>query len=208
MNRGLLKQFFKENTTQSDIPSAAALAHFYLSIQDNPEANEKLRAVMDETIFSEQPGRKAKVFEERHEIEAVATCEQIIRLMRRHTDPMNQHVLVNRALMFEDEIVPELTRMLKMSLNTGFIETAIRVLAKSKKDISDELIRDFDDIRYPYAQSMVLVVLGYKADEAYVAWLIDKYDKLKRLYPDQSYCEGAYYALCEIDNRFPSSVMT
>jgi len=201
VSRELLKQFFKDNTTQMDIPTAAGLAHFSLALQDNPEAHEKLRAFMDETIFSEQPGREAEVFEERREIEAAQTCEQVIRLMRRHTDPMNQHILINRALAFEDEIIPELVRMLKTSLNVSFIETAIRVLAKSKKDISDELIQDFDSIRYPYAQSMLLVVLGYKADETHTAWFIDRYKELKRLYPDQSYCEGAYYALCEINHR-------
>ena len=202
MNKKILEQFFKENTIQSDMPTAPALAHFYLALEGDPQANEKVRAVLDEAVFNEQPEREALVFAERREIEAITTCEQVIRVMRRHTDPMNQHILVSKALAFEDEMVPELIRMLKTSMNTGFVETAIRVLAKSEHDIADELIDIFDDMRYPYAQSMVLVVLGYKADETCAAWLIDKYKKLKRLYPNESYCEGAYYALCEIDSRF------
>jgi len=202
VNKRLLDQFFKENTLESDGPTAPALAHFYLRLEGDPEASERIRAVMDEAILGEQPGREATMLAERRGIEAAETCERIIRLMRRDTDPMNLHILVGKALAFKDEIVPELIRMLKTSMNDGFIETAIRILTRSEMDIAGELIENYDDMRSPYAQSMVLVVLGYIADETCVAWLIDQHKKLKRLYPIESYCEGAYYALCEIDSRF------
>jgi len=202
MNNKLLKQFFKENPVESDTPTAPAFAHFNLSLESNPKAREELLALMSEEIFDEQPGRKADMLAERHEIEAITTCEQTLRQMRRHIDPLNQHILVDKAFAFEDEIIPEIIRMLKTSMNSPFIETAIRVLAKSEKDIAQPLINIYKDMRSPYAQSMVLVVLGYKVDETCIAWLIDQYKKLKRLYPDESYCEGAYYALVEIENRF------
>lgn len=202
MYKKLLKQFFKENTTESDMPTAPALAHFHLSLDSNPEANEQIRAVMNEAIFSEQPGRQAEVMAERREIEAAETCEQVLRWMRRNTDTMNQHILVQKALLLEEEIVPELIRMLQTSHNTGFIETAIRVLAGSQADVAEALISQFAATRNPYAQAMTLVALGFKAGEARIPWLIDAYQKLKRLYPEESHCEGAYYALVEMDNRF------
>ncbi|MCL2812935.1 MAG: hypothetical protein FWD25_13745 [Clostridia bacterium] len=40
------------------------------------------------------------------------------------------------------------------------------------------LIEIFPDMRYPYAQAMVLVVLGYKADQAHIPWFIDQYKNL------------------------------
>ena len=57
-------------------------------------------------------------------------------------------------------------------------------------------------MRSPYAQSMVLVMLGFKADEKYVPWFIEQYNDLKRLYPNESYSEGAYYGLVQIESRF------
>ena len=69
-------------------------------------------------------------------------------------------------------------------------------------DIADELLNYFDDIRCPYAQSVVLLTLGFKADETHIPWLIDKYHHMKSLYPNETYCEGAYYALYEIETRF------
>jgi len=59
-----------------------------------------------------------------------------------------------------------------------------------------------DAARDPYAQTMILVALGFKADETAVPWLIEKYSTLKRQYPNKAYCDGAYYVLCEIENRF------
>lgn len=202
MYKKLLDQFFQKNTLQSELPTAPALAHFYISLEKNPQDNEEIREIMNEVVFEDQPGRKEEALAEQHEIESVTTSDQLLRFMRRHTDPVNQHILVNKAMEFEDEIVSQIIRMLKTSLNEGFIETAIRILAKSEQDVAGKLIKYYDDIRLPYAQSMVLVLLGFKADEAEIPWLIEQYEKLKRLYPDESHCEGAYYALCEIGGRF------
>lgn len=205
MSRKLLEQFFKENTVMSEVPSAPALAHFYIALESNPESNEKVQGVLNEAVFKYQPEREKEALAEKHEIEFAATCEQIIRFMRRNTDPVNQHILINKAMAFEDEIVPEIVKRLKTSLNAGFIETAIRILAKSEKDIVKELVEYFDDMRSPYAQSMVLVLLGFKADEIHIPWFVDKYRELKKRYPDKSYCEGGYYALYEMEGRFYSA---
>ena len=202
MSKQLLNKFFKENTVKKNIPTAQAIAHFHIELENNPEANEKIQGLFNEEIFKSQPKREEKVLAEKNEIESATTYEQIINFMRRDTDPMNRNVLINKAMEFENDIVPDILKRLKTSLNDGFTETAIRVLAKSGKDIVEELIGYFDDIRNPYAQSMVLVLLGFKTDETHIPWFIKQYDKLKKLYPNETYCEGAYYALYEIENRF------
>ena len=102
---------------------------------------------------------------------------------------------------FEDTIIPEIIKRLKTSLNSGFIEIATMVLSACSKDISRELIGYFDDVRNPYAQSMILVALGFKADATCIPWLIEKHKELKRLYPNETYYDGAYYGLYEIEDR-------
>ena len=202
MSKKLLNKFFKDNTVDSESPSASALAHFFIGLQRNPEANEKIQGLVDEELLKAQPKRREEFMAEKNEIASATEYEQIIYLMRRHTDPLNQHILINKAMEFEDKIVPDILRRLKTSLNDGFIESAIRILAESEKDVAEEIIGYYDDMRCPYAQSMALVLLGFKADEKYIQWLIEQYDKLKRLYPNERYCDGAYYALYEIENRF------
>jgi hypothetical protein len=197
-----LDQFFKTNQTQSDVPSAAAIAHFSISMEQKPEAAVQIREVMNGIVYKEQPGRRDEVLAERIDIESADTCDQVIGFIRRRTDPINQHILINKAMEFEDEIIPEIIRRLRTNLNAGYIEKAIRVLAMSSHDVAEAMIDCFDDIRSPYAQSMTLVMLGFKADELRIPWFIEKYNELQSLYPTESHCEGAYYALSEMGNRF------
>ena len=201
MSKKLLDKFFREHVINSASPTAPALAHFYIKMESEPESNEKIQSALNNAVYEAQPGREEEALAEREEIESADTYEKIIRFMRQHTDPMNQHTLVNKAMEFENEIVPEIVRRLKTSLNDGFVETSIRILVKSDYDV-DEIIGYYDNIRSPYTQSMILVMLGFKLDETHIPWLIEKYNELKNLYPHNSYCEGAYYALYEIDNRF------
>ena len=202
MNKKLLNNFFKNNEVTGEIPSAPAFAHFYLLMESNTDTNEKIQKTLNEAVFKHAPEREKEALIEREEIETATTYEQIVRIMRRNTDPVNQHILVNKAMEFENEIVPDIIRRLKTSLNDGFIETSIRILAKSKIDVTGELFGYFDDMRNPYAQSMVMVLLGFKADESYIPWFIEKYNELKKLYPRTSHCEGAYYALYQLESRF------
>ena len=202
MSKILLDQFFKENKDGGGEPSAPALAHFHIKIENKPEALDKFQSKLNEKVFQYQPERKEKSLSEKNEIETASTGAQIIKIMRRQIDPANRHILVYKAAEYESEIVPELVRMLKTSANDVFIEMAVRVLAQSKINAADEMIGYYDDMRNPYAQSMVLVLLGFKAGETQIPWLIEKYDKLKKNYPNESYREGAYYALIEIGNRY------
>ena len=202
MSKKLLDDFFKENKDGNKNPSAPALAHFHIKLESKPETLEKIQSKLNEAVFKYQPERKGKSLAERNEIETAATCEQVVKIMRGNTDAANRHILVSKAMEFESEIVPELVSRLKTSANDVFIESAIRVLAKSTINITDVLIGYYDDMRNPYAQSMILVLLGFKADETRIPWFIEKYKKLKKNYPNESYHEGAYYGLIEIGNRY------
>jgi len=93
-------------------------------------------------------------------------------------------------------------RRLKTNLNTGFIEISLQFLARSTIDVSEEIIGYFDEMRNPYAQSIALVLLGFKAKEKHIPWFIEKHDMLKKMYPRENYYQGAFYALTEMEGRF------
>ena len=112
----ILRKFFKDNNIYNDTPSAAALAHMYLSLESNSETNEKVYEAFNQEIFNFDSKRKEEALLERMEIENAKSTDYIIRFMRRHTDPINQHVLVDKALEYEDTIVPEIIKRLKTSV--------------------------------------------------------------------------------------------
>ena len=135
MCRELLEQFFGENSVQGDSPSAPALAHFTIKMHGNPKGSGALDRMLNENVYQFAPGRKEEALADKAAIEVAASCDKIIRLMRRHSDPINHVFFAEKAMAFEDELVPELVRRLKTSLNDGFIEAATRILARSKLEL-------------------------------------------------------------------------
>ena len=157
---------------------------------------------MDDNIREHSPERIAEVIHGKEEIASAATPAEIIRIMRRKVDTLNRPALVEKAVEMEAEVVPEIVRRLKTNLNDEFIEVSLQFLVRSRIDVSEEIIGYFDEMRNPYAQSVVLVLLGFKADEKYIPWFIEKHDSLKKRYPRENYYQGAFYALTEMESRF------
>jgi len=203
-NKQLLDDFFKSNTVDSETPSAQALTNFHIKIGRNPDARDNIQNLVNEFTEKHKPERKEKSLLSLRKIETATTYEQLIRIMRKGVDLMNCNLLINKVLEYEDEIVPDITKRLKTSMNDNFTELSVRILARSNINVTDEVVGYYEDMRCPYSQSLVLVLLGFIADESYIPWLIEKYDELKALYPNESYCDGAYYALYEIENRLSS----
>ncbi|MCL2391626.1 MAG: hypothetical protein FWC66_03330 [Oscillospiraceae bacterium] len=200
MYEDLIKWFFNENGPDlKEAPPAAAFEHFQIKLLVD---GAPLQEIINNTIREKIPEREAAIRIEKKEIDAATTPGQIIKFMRRGTDIINQQALIQRALEFEDEIIPEIIQMLKTSLNDLFIELAARALATCSKDISEELIEIFDEVRGAYAQSMILVALGFKASENHIPWLLKKFNELKSAYPNEDFCFGAYFALLEMESRF------
>ena len=200
MYKKQLEKFFNENPITDKNPSAAAIGNFLIKIARSDDY-EKIESIIND-VARLTPERETEVAETMAKVEAASTSQQIIKLMRSGLDMAARRVLFKKARALEAEIVPELVRMLKRSLNDYFIESAIEFLSISDANVSEELIADFDQIRNPYAQSKTLVMLGFTSDEKHVPWFIDKYHMLKKLYPDERFHEGAYYGLDGIWYRF------
>jgi len=202
MYKELLDKFFSENTITDKMPSAQALAQFMMRMAANPEVESNLQGFIDDTIHEYSPERIAKATPGKEEIASASTPAEIIRIMRRKVNLLNRPALVEKAMEMEAEVVPEIVRRLKTNLNAGFIEISSQFLARSTIDVSEEIINYFDEMRNPYAQSIVLVLLGFKADEKHIPWFIEKHDMLKKMYPRENYYQGAFYALTEMESRF------
>ena len=202
----LLDSFFSENSINTDMPTAPTILHFLVKMESNINTSLIVQETLNEIVLNSYPERKTEALSEKTEIESVSTYEKVIWFLRRGTDTVNQKTLLNKALEFEHDVVPDIVKRLKTSLNDGFIEMAIRVLARSELKVVDEIFGYYHEMPYPYAQSLVLVLFGFKADETHIPWIIEQYHTLKKLYPDKSYSDGAFYALLEMDSRFNVAV--
>lgn len=71
--------------------------------------------------------------------------EVIFQFLRKNLDVMNRTALIEKALEFEDQILPMVVDKLVRSNHDTFIENAIRLLARSKKDYSPLLMERYAD---------------------------------------------------------------
>ena len=58
------------------------------------------------------------------------------------------------------------------------------------------------EIRYPYARSSMCLVLGFRADESAVPFLMAQVEEMERKWPRDSFAQGPLLALYEMRARF------
>lgn len=147
-------------------------------------------------------GRIADAADEKAMIAALDDPEAIFQLLRKKIDTVNRAVLIEKALEYEAEIMPNVCEKLLRSDHTTFIENAIRLLARSEDDYSAPLRERYKEIRSPYVLSLVCLVLGFRGDEHTIPWMMDRYRELASRHPDETYSQGPLLALHELRARF------
>lgn len=156
--------------------------------------------VIKQGLFSDE--RLDHITHEKEMIQAEQNSEMILQLLRKKTEMVNRGVLVKKALQIEEVILPMVVEKLIRSCHDIFIENSIDILAKSNKDFTPVLKERFTQIRSPYAQSLICLVLGFRGEEGVIPWMRDRYFEMKKLYPDETYNQGPLLALHELNCRF------
>lgn len=191
MDKKLLpKNFFRDNPL--DKMSAPLVAHFSMTAG----FNEKLQAAMWDILEEDlDPERKAKIKAEQEEIPRLETGEAVVKFIRNDYDVVNRDRLCKKALTMQAEVMPPLLRRFKTSLQDSVTETAVYILSYADREYVDQLIAMYPEIRSPYAQSMACVALGVQEREDTLPLLLREYERFKREYPEESYCQGPLLAI-------------
>ncbi len=192
----LTKKFFRdnpylENSAQRFIYSIL----LYEGLEDT--ANE---IMMKQVGVSDE--RVEQITREKELIQSEQNPEEIFQLLRKKIDVVNRVDLIKRALEFEEVLLPMVTEKLMRSNHDIFIENSIRLLARSKKDYSPLLKEQYAEIRSPYVQSLVCLILGFRGEEATVPWMMDEFYEMKKMHPNETYNQGPLLALHELNSRF------
>ena len=201
MYKEILNNFLDEYVSESKTPSAAAIGHFLMRLETTKNTDE-IKEIMHKAALEDQPDREEEIAKEVAMFKAFTSCEQVIKAMRGKYDVLSRPFLLAKAVELEYEVVPEVVRRLKTNLQDTFIEAAAMFLAKTNINVSEELIAYFDEVKNPFAKSIILLVLGFKADEKHIPWMIEKYHEMKKTYRSEAFHEGAYYGLTEMYERF------
>lgn len=197
MYRKLLnRKFFRDNPVVE-----MSAQQFVYSILFNEGIEDVTSAfVMEHASLSDE--RLARIADEKAMIQEQADPGTIFQLLRKNIDVLSRPALVAKALEYESDIVPMVMEKLIRSDHDTFIENAVRILAKSKENYSEQLLRRYPDFRSPYVKSLVCLLLGSRASEDVIPWMMDRFFELKKLYPDENYGQGPLLALYEFKERF------
>ena len=200
MYKKALNKFLNQSIPEESKYCAAAISHFVIkaSLTDPDELEKLASAAMEESAPDEIEETKI----EKMEIEAITSNIDLIRTMRRETVGRNRSTIVKKALEMESEVVPEIVRRFKTNMIDGFLELTIHILARSSLNMAEEIIAYYNEMRNPYAQSLALLYLGFKAEEDCIPWMIEQFYELQKKYPTEDFCYGAYYGLVEMYDRF------
>jgi len=193
------KKFCNENPR--DEYKAQSIAGFIIKLYGS-DAEDMINQIAKEDLSEE------RLVSSEHEAKIIAGLDNagdVIRYMRKSIDPLNRRAFLNKILLFEEEILPDVIEKIKKSGNDYYIESATQLLSLSENNYSVKLMDIFDDIKNSYAQSMMLVVIGFKGDEEVIPWMFDKYFKYKNSsYDDGDRAQGALIAFDELFDRFYS----
>ncbi len=185
----LNKNFFNENGFKE--MSAEKLVY---SVIEMPQLSEMARE------FVVNIADRAK--EEANILKNESNTELILKAMRGKCDSLNYGILYQKVLENEDELLHRIIDMLVNSGNSVFIEHAAKIIPQCNKNYSKELLEILDNVRNPYAVSMICIALGFIANEDVIPIIYDKYFELKKTYKNESYAQGPLLALFKLKERF------
>ena len=192
------EQFFKEN------PISEMCTGTLLMFEMDILFNKDLRAEMEKAVKQvSSEGRFCEIRADAALTEAADTPEKIIERMRKG-DISNREAVCAKALNMEDDIMPEVIRLLKRSSYDNFIETATLTLSKAKECYIDQIIAEFDEIRSPYAMCSCCILLAFRNRFDALPIIMKAYQSLRKRKEesDRRCSEGALYAIYTLTRHF------
>ena len=140
--------------------------------------------------------------EQMERVEQEEDTAKLLRMLRQTHSPVVRKAVREKLLKREAEALPAIQRMILKAFNDNTIENCVRFMTKCEANCTDWIMQNYDDVREPYARSMLCLVLGFRADTQVIPFLMKQVDSFEKQSPDKSYEQGPLMALYEIYARF------
>ncbi len=175
----LNKRFFRDNP----VKELTAQKLIYSSI---------LMPEIEELAKNYVHGLTDRAEDEALRIKEETNPEIILKMLRGKCDSINNTILRDKVLEYEEELVKRIIELLVRSGNDVFIEHAVSIIPKCKKSYLNNLMDILNEIRNPYTLSLVCIVIGHIGGEETIPVMHKKFLELKELYPKENYEQGLF----------------
>ena len=139
------------------------------------------------------------------QIEAENDLNGLLRYVRRELPGDSKLMVRQKLLAREAESLPEIKRMLLTTGNDVFVENALHLLVNCKDNPVPWLLEHFDEIRYPYARSMMCLVLGFRGGEDVIPFVMRQLELFEARFSEEHLEQAPLLALYELRARFETA---
>lgn len=172
--------------------SAALLTHFRMLTVTMLDLDEEVNEMV---VPAMEKSRYEHYLAERESIMNINKAEDVVSYMRRIKAPSNYSILMQKAIEYQDDVVPLIWKRICTSAHDVFIECTAVLLANADNKYTEQLYDFFPNIRNTYARSVLCIVFGVKQKEEYAQLLMEQFKKIKEESPDEDYEQGPLLAL-------------
>ena len=109
---------------------------------------------------------------------------KLLRMLRQTQPPVVRKAVREKLLNREEEVLPEIQRMILKAFNDNTIENCVRFMTKCGTDCTEWIVQHYDDVREPYARSMLCLVLGFRANTDVIPFLMQQVNSFEKHFPD------------------------
>ncbi len=123
---------------------------------------------------------------------------RLIRMMRRPMTPDVANTLLNKLLARDAEALPEVKALVLKTFSDHGIENCTRFLIRCEEDCSAWILENYAQVRNSYTQSMLCLVLGFRASPDVIPFLMAQLERFEKNFPEEHFADAPLLALREI----------
>ena len=132
---------------------------------------------------------------DREIIRQLSDPDDFFKWMRRRLAGRNKFLLREVMLANEETVAPMIRKRIPRSMVDDFVECAVDFFIHCKEDPSGWILENYKDIRNPYTQSLLCLVLGFRGDQSCEAFLLEEALRLDAEYPEDTFEQGPLIAM-------------
>lgn len=193
----LPNSFFKKNPLK-DI-SAATIGYYMIVSKSIRELDQM---ISDTAAQSIDASRKEKIRLERQRIEQTDDPAELVEIMRKGHDIVNQRFLCDKIIALHEQTMPLVLKRYRTCALDQFVDAATTIFALGEKRYAQMLREMYGDIRYPYARARACLVFGMQGMEEEIPFLLSEYRYFQQAYPEESFDQHPLLALYLLHGKY------
>lgn len=197
----LPNSFFKENPLKEI--STATIGYFTIVSKGIGELDQMIH---DTVVQGIKDSRKEAFQRERQRIEQTDDPAELVEIMRKGHDILNQRLLCDRIIALHEQTMPLVLKRYRTCALDQFIDAATTIFALGEKKYAQMLREMYGDIRYPYSRACACLAFGIQKMEEEIPFLLNEYRYFQQAYPEKSYEQHPLLALYLLHGKYYRTV--